>query len=244
MRYFLSFLVSLLSMSLWAEQFALPLSSQQIILGLAEDWNSSEVKLQCFNRTETGWEKVGTVWPGRLGQLGLAWGRGLHPDNLAGPVKRESDNRAPCGVFALGDAYGYEKEVPHHPNLLYHPIDERDLWVDDPTSHYYNQHLRLKEKRPLTDWENKQQMRLNDEAHSLKLFIAHNAPPNPQPGAGSSIFFHIWRENGQKASAGCTTMPKEKLSELIQWINPQQKPLFVLLPQPVYKTVKSQWQLP
>ena len=244
MHFFTSILACFLSIGASADHFVIPASSQQIILGLAENWNSSKVQLQCFSRTKAGWEKTGSAWPGRLGKAGLAWGRGLHPSNLPGPIKKELDNRAPCGVFELGNAYGYEKETPHHPNLRYIPIDERDLWVDDSTSRYYNQHLRLKEKRPLTAWENKQQMRLNDEAHSLKLFIAHNASPHIQPGAGSSIFFHIWRENGQKPSAGCTTMPREKLSALIQWVNPMKKPLFVLLPQSVYKTVKNEWQLP
>lgn len=242
MRYLFSLLISLTSLR--ADPFVIPSSSQQIILGLADNWNSSKVQLQRFNKTETGWQKIGSPWPGRLGKAGLAWGRGLHPSNLPGPIKKESDNRAPCGVFKLGNAYGYATTMPHHPNLRYIPIDERDLWVDDPSSSYYNQHLRLREKRPLTVWENKQQMRLNDEAHSLKLFIAHNAAPHALPGLGSSIFFHIWREDGRKASAGCTTISRERLSELIQWVDPLRQPLFVLLPRPIYEKVKSEWKLP
>ncbi|MBX7157253.1 MAG: L,D-transpeptidase family protein [Verrucomicrobiae bacterium] len=244
MRYFIIFFISFLSINSWADNFVIPLASQQIILGLADDWNSSYVKLYRFEKNDSSWQMVGTPWQGRLGKSGLAWGRGLHPENLPGLIKREMDNRAPCGVFELGDAYGYARTVPHNPNLRYIPIDERDLWIDDPTSPYYNKHVRLKEKRPLTAWENKQQMRMNDDAHSLKLFIAHNANLNIKPGFGSAIFFHIWRENGNKPTSGCTTMSREKLSELIQWVNPGLKPLFVLLPRPVYENVKTNWALP
>ena len=49
-------------------------------------------------------------------------------------------------------------------------------------------------------------MKQGDDAHALKLFIAHNAPPNAVPNAGSSIFFHIWRRDGAASTAGCTTM--------------------------------------
>lgn len=64
------------------------------------------------------------------------------------------------------------------------------MWVDDPASPLYNQHFVLKHD-PVTPWEFKQQMKLNDYAHSLKLFIRHNAADGrqkPVPGAGSSIF--------------------------------------------------------
>lgn len=244
MRYFIIIFISLLSTTVWADHFAIPVTSQQIILGLADDWNSSYVKLYRFEKNDASWQMVGAPWQGRLGKSGLAWGRGLHPENLPGPIKQELDNRAPSGVFELGHAYGYARTIAHHPNLRYTPIDERDLWVDDPASPHYNQHIRIREKRPLTAWENKQQMRLNDEAHSLKLFIAHNANANIKPGYGSSIFFHIWRENGNKPSAGCTTMPKEKLEELIQWVNPGLQPLFILLPRAFYENVKTNWALP
>lgn len=78
------------------------------------------------------------------------------------------------------------------------------MWVDDPASPLYNQHFVLKHD-PVTPWEFKQQMKLNDYAHSLKLFIRHNAASGrekPVPGAGSSIFFHIWRRVGELPRRG------------------------------------------
>lgn len=223
----------------------IPVDSRQVILGLSDSWESTHVELSLWRREPSGpWSRVGTPWKGRLGKDGLGWGIGLHPPGLPGPIKTEKDARAPGGIFELGDAYGYATSVPTHPNLRYHTVGPRDLWVDDPTSKYYNQHIRLAHPAPRTEWERKQQMRLNDHAHSLKLFIKHNAPPDAKAGMGSAIFFHIWRDNGRRYSAGCTTMPEDRLRQLLTQIDPAQHPLFVLLPKPAYQQLRGPWHLP
>jgi L,D-peptidoglycan transpeptidase YkuD (ErfK/YbiS/YcfS/YnhG family) len=228
--------------------FRIPAETTQLLLGLAEDWNSSHATLQRFERAANGpWKPAGAPWPARLGADGLAWGRGLHPEAVTrdgNPVKQEGDDRSPAGVFALGKAYGYAPDVTRRPGQPYCQVGEQDLWVEDVTSPYYNQHLRLNHPRPENAWEKKQQMRLNDPAHSLKLFIAHNAGSQTQPGAGSSIFFHIWRKEGAKPSSGCTVMAESRLRDLIAWVEPDQHPLFVLLPRPVYVQMTNPWNLP
>ena len=224
--------------------FVIPSSCQQIVLGLADNWNSSSASLQCFERTNEEWLPVGQPWPVRLGKNGLAWGRGLHPADLDGPEKKEGDGRAPCGVFAVGEAYGYDLEIQKHANLVYYQVTEQDLWVEDTASPDYNRHLRLPGRGPRNDWERKQQMRMNDPAHKLKLFIAHNAGPGAVPRAGSAIFFHIWREDGNKTSTGCTVMEEKKLRELVAWVDPTAKPLYVLLPKTAYKELVTAWKLP
>ena len=87
-------------------------------------------------------------------------------------------------------------------------------------------------------------MRQNDPAHSLKLFIAHNAPPKVVKGGGSSIFFHIWRDGGNRPTAGCTVMTEKNLRKLIAEVDPDQRPVFVLLPKAEYAKVRKAWGLP
>jgi L,D-peptidoglycan transpeptidase YkuD (ErfK/YbiS/YcfS/YnhG family) len=87
-------------------------------------------------------------------------------------------------------------------------------------------------------------MKQSDPAHALKLFIAHNAPPNAVPNAGSSIFFHIWRSGGSRATAGCTSMDEVKLRALIARIDPSRHPLYILLPQAEYEKNRAAWKLP
>ncbi|MEM9017008.1 MAG: hypothetical protein AAGC68_08335, partial [Verrucomicrobiota bacterium] len=87
------------------------------------------------------------------------------------------------------------------------------------------------------------QMEQEDYAHSLKLFIRHNAPPNVVPGAGSAIFFHVWRSK-PKPTEGCTTMSREHLEKLIAKIKPLKGPVYVLLPKAEYDKHSEDWGFP
>ena len=229
-----------------------PSNTRQVIIGIAPSWNSSHVTLSVFERptTASAWQISGTGWRGRLGRKGLAWGLGVHSSTAAQTssnklTKKEGDGRAPAGIFRIGGAYGYAPAIQKKSNLPYRQITTRDLWVEDSKSPSYNRHLILKQQ-PKSAWEKKAQMRQGDYAHSLKLFIAHNAPTSKQakPYAGSSIFFHIWRGGGSKPTAGCTTMSPTNLQKLIAKIDPAKNPVYVLLTQSEYQRLRAAWKLP
>lgn len=226
-----------------AAAFQLPAASGQCLVGKASGWNSSEVTLTLYERAGKGWKPVAAPWKGRLGKNGLVWGKGMSPSPAGVAIKKEGDNRSPAGVFAIGGAWGYEKSIQKHPKLPYRQVTPRDLWVEDPASPQYNRNVIL-DHDPATPWEKKQQMKQDDAAHSLKLFIAHNAPPAVTPGDGSSIFFHIWRRGGAAPTAGCTTMEKTKLQWLIAKIDPTKRPVYVLLPEGEYAKYRDEWKLP
>ncbi len=224
-----------------------PRNCSQVIVGVASSWNSSHVSLTVYQKNGRTWQRVGSPWKGRLGRNGLAWGRGIHPKirSEARP-KVEGDGRAPAGIFKLGGAYGYAATIKRHPKLPYRKITTRDLWIEDRTSPHYNRHLIL-DHTPKATWEKKGQMRQNDHAHSLKLYIGHNDSilgGKPVPGYGSAIFFHIWRGGGSKPTAGCTTMHETKLKQLIATIDPTKNPVYVLLPQAEYSQLRKSWKLP
>ncbi|MGC4017608.1 MAG: L,D-transpeptidase family protein [Luteolibacter sp.] len=227
-----------------ASAFQIPASSTQCVVGTAKDWNTSYVTLALWQRDGSGpWKQVGATWSGRLGRDGLVWGRGMSPAPSGARLKNEGDWRAPAGVFSIGGAWGNDASIKKKPALFYHQVTSRDLWVEDPTSKDYNKNVTLNHE-PTTAWEKKQQMKQDDPAHRLKLFIAHNAPPRVVPGAGSSIFFHIWRADGAKPTAGCTTMPEEKLRWMISNIDPARNPVYVLLPAAEYQAKRADWKLP
>lgn len=239
MKIFLTLFLALLPLS----GFELSKNTSQAIVGIASDWDSSHVTLYLYQKDANGsWSRTSEPWKGRLGSNGLAWGRGLNPVPAGATFKREGDRRAPAGVFSLGGAWGYDATTKHHPNLSFTQITSRDLWVEDVNSKSYNRHIRL-DREPSSTWEKKQQMRQGDSAHALKLFINHNAPQTV-PGAGSSIFFHIWRDGGEKATFGCTTMPESQLKTLIQWVDPTRHPIYILLPQKEYTAKRLEWKLP
>ena len=226
-----------------AGAFQLPARSSQLLVGVSDGWNDSTVTLRFYEKSGGKWQPSSEPWKARLGKNGLRWGKGLHPAPAGAATKKEGDGRSPAGVFAIGGAWGYDTSIRKHPDLYYRQVTTRDLWVEDPASPHYNRHLVLGHE-PATAWEKKQQMKQNDFPHSLKLFIAHNAPPKVIPNEGSSIFFHIWRRDGAAATAGCTTMEKPKLEWLISKIDPNRHPLYVLLPKAEYNKLRGPWKLP
>ena len=223
--------------------FALPKGTLQAVVGVTDAWDSSTLTVSLYQKEGRLWNRVAGPWTGRLGKKGLAWGRGLHPVPPGVTTKREGDWRSPAGVFYIGGAWGYAKKIQKHPKLPYRRVTNRDLWIEDPASKYYNQHLIL-DHDPVAAWEKKAQMNQNDYPHSLKLFIAHNAPPKPVPGAGSSIFFHIWRGGGSKPTSGCTTLPEPALRQLVAHLDPTAQPVYVLLPKAEYDKNRRTWKLP
>jgi L,D-peptidoglycan transpeptidase YkuD (ErfK/YbiS/YcfS/YnhG family) len=243
MSRFLAAVVAFISSSSWVPAFEIPSESRQCLVGLASDWNSSRATLRLYEKSRGQWKPVGEPWSARLGKNGLVWGLGIHPVPVGASIKSEGDSRTPAGVFRIGGAWGYSAGIARHRDMPYRQVTSRDLWVEDPGSPEYNRHIQL-EREPSTPWEKEQQMKQNDHAHSLKLFIAHNAGPQIRPGAGSAIFFHIWRGDGSKATSGCTTMSETNLKTLIASLDPAKKPVYVILPEADYASLKEDWKLP
>lgn len=234
---------AILCTGLFAKDFQLPSDSSQCVVGISEGWNHSHVSLTFFEKEKGAWVQKKAQWAGRLGSKGLVWGRGIHINPPGAILKKEGDGRSPAGVFALGGVWGYHSSVKKHPKTFYHRVTSRDLWVEDGDSPHYNRFLQLKHE-PKLEWEKKAQMIQGDYAHSLKMFIAHNAPPKVTAQGGSSIFFHIWRKGGAAATAGCTTMAEIHLRDIIARVDPSRHPLYVLLPRQEYNRLKPLWKLP
>lgn len=226
-----------------AAAFELPADSTQCLVGVADTWDSSAATLRFYQKSGGRWVPEGEAWKARLGKNGLAWGRGIHDSPPGAALKQEHDWRSPAGVFTIGGVWGYETSIRKNPRLFYRKVTPRDLWIEDPTSPQYNRNVIL-DHDPASAWEKKQQMKQADPAHALKLFIAHNAPPHVVPDAGSSIFFHIWRDDGGRATAGCTSMAETKLRTFIARLDPARHPLYVLLPKAEYEKYRSEWKLP
>lgn len=224
---------------------AVPRDCTQAIIGIAEGWNDSHVTLSVVEKNESGrWVRVLGPFRGRLGRAGLVWGLGLHSNPWFATTKAEGDGRSPAGVFELGGLWVTNKKpVQCDARIPYIQVGPADLWVSDPAyPHLYNRHVRLNHPAR-TAWEKKEQMRQNDHAHSIKLLICHNTD-KPQVGAGSSIFFHIWRRNGAAPTAGCTAMDEANLRSIIARLNPARHPVYILLPRQEYTSRRKSWLLP
>ena len=228
---------------------AVPTNCTQAIIGIADGWNSSQVTLSVVEKNSKGeWVRVLGPYQGRLGRNGLIWGLGLHSNARGASIKKEGDGRSPAGVFDVGGLWVTHKTpVKHHSSIPYVKVGPNDLWITNTNdARYYNRHVRL-DHPAKTEWELKEQMRQTDYPHSIKMLICHNTPERKggvQVGRGSSIFFHIWRNEGKSPTAGCTSMEEKNLRTIIARLNPQRHPVYILLPRAEYAALRKSWRLP
>jgi D-alanyl-D-alanine dipeptidase len=84
-------------------------------------------------------------------------------------------------------------------------------------------------------------MMRTDDLYKWGIVVAHN--PAAQPGAGSCIFLHIWK-NSSAPTAGCTAMAEEDLVKLLRWLDPTARPILVQMPAANYQRFQSRLGLP
>ena len=216
----------------------------QIVLVTAEDWNTTQARLRRFERSGPNgpWRPVGHDVPVSLGRNGLAWGRGLHGEQLsAAPVKKEGDGRAPAGVFSLPRAFvGPAESLGASPKLPVHQVTTQTVCVDTVASKHYNQMFEA--NTVAKDWDSEEQMLRPDGLYRYGLFVDHNAP-NAQPGAGSCIFLHLWRGPGAP-TAGCTAMAEPDMLAVLRWLDAAKHPVLAQLPREELARLAPVWGAP
>ncbi len=214
----------------------------QLLVGIAPSWNSPRGTLQRFERNAGGsWKPVDQPVPVLYGKSGLAWGTGVAGQDEPGLRKKERDGRAPAGIFRIGKVYTYDAQLPPGSDYPFRQVTEGDLWSDDPRSPNYNRHVVIDPKNPPDNYSH-EKMRSADFAYHWLIEIRHNSDP-PVPGAGSAIFFHT-RRGVDRPTAGCTTMARENLIRVVQWLRAPRHPCYVLLPASEYAAKATAWGLP
>lgn len=219
--------------------------SRQCLVVVSRDWKAKTALLRAYERknSRSEWQIHGPAIPVVLGKTGLAWGHGLvQPDGgILPPMKREGDNKAPAGVFRLGPAFGYAPaRRARWVKLRYLPLTKQIEGIDDPRSRYYNQLVdRSKVRR--VDWRSSEQMLREDDLYKWGVLVRHNTPA--QPGAGSCIFLHIWKD-ATTLTSGCTAMSEQNLRSLLRWLDPAARPVLVQMPRQNYDSWRTRLKLP
>jgi len=218
--------------------------SRQLVLVVAESFGDSQARLRRFERGGNGrWRPVGNDVAVTLGKNGLAWGRGLSGEPPAGgPVKIEGDGRSPAGVFPFGTAFAYQPEnmwVP--PKVPVHRVTAQTVCVETINSASYN---RIVDENTVAvkDWSSPDRMLRPDGLYRFGLMVDYNVP-DTRPGAGSCIFFHLWRRPGAP-TVGCTAMNEPAMLAVLAWIDASKKPVLVQLPRPELKRLAVAWGAP
>ena len=219
-------------------------SPRQLLVVVSESWSDQRAKLYRFEQKDGGWKQVDGSFAVVVGEKGMGWGGGAAGKQASFPEKREGDGKAPAGLFPLVMALGYDAKAPSGSSFPYQQIEDATRCVDDPDSPFYNQLVEESDfDTPSAEpWKSSERMKLKVNLYKKLVLVDYNRQ-NPQPGAGSCIFIHLWRSPA-KGTSGCTAMAEKDLDELLRWLKKEENPVLVQLPKPVYEQFWKELRLP
>ncbi len=194
------------------------LLSSQILLVVSDNFDTSKAKLSAYQNGTTVYKNIDV----NLGKNGLGWGLGTQeiPHKGYEPLKMEGDKKAPAGIFQLGTAFGYQKQLELKLPYLY--ADEKLLCVDDAASNYYNQFVNF--QNGIQSFEH---MKREDQQYKYGLTVLHNQ--QQLKNRGSCIFLHIEKEENHP-TAGCTSMKEKDLLKILKWLDGSEHPILIQVP--------------
>jgi hypothetical protein len=201
-------------------------SSQQIVLVVANDMNSSHAQMECYEDSK----KVFGTTPVNLGFNGLGWGIGLmkiRDKNSSKIIKKEGDKRAPAGIFSLREAFGYSHI--YDTKIPYLVADKALICVDDVNSPYYNKIIEAK-----GDEKSFEHIKRDDNLYKYGIVVGHNL--QAKKGYGSCIFLHIQRDDASP-TVGCTSMKEKKIKKILLWLDKDKNPILIQIPKKSAKKV-------
>jgi L,D-peptidoglycan transpeptidase YkuD (ErfK/YbiS/YcfS/YnhG family) len=208
---------------------------QQIVLVTAPDFNSSKAQMQLYEANDSTFYAVGDPIAVNLGRSGLGWDNSPLPFavNENDPQKHEGDGRAPSGIFELKKIFTSEALL--QTSIPYIRTTPNLICVDDTASPFYNQLVLVDDKVTTKSFE---WMQRDDGLYKFGILIDNN--PNNTPGRGSCVFIHIER-GANSPTSGCTSMGKEDLQTLIEWLKPDANPLLIQIPKEYCSKVVKQY---
>ena len=207
--------------------------SRQVVVVTTRSWTTSHARLQTWKLTSSGeWTRVVDPIPARVGWNG---------------VRREANRKqntgtTPAGTFGLLRGFGLAK--PAGVDLPYRRVDRNDWWPYDPADpKTYNvfQPRRVKHARWRTDWS--ERLKSYGAQYRYAVVLDYNLPSEvtwrngqrvarntADTSAGGGIFLHV---SGSGATAGCVSIARDQMRQVLKWLDPAKDPVIVIGPRDV-----------
>jgi L,D-peptidoglycan transpeptidase YkuD (ErfK/YbiS/YcfS/YnhG family) len=151
------------------------------------------------------YQRMEGAWTRRFETRGFFGRNGVTSD------KREGDGATPAGVYKFGIAFGVA--VDPGATLEYVRVSDRDVWVDDPDSAYYNEWA--DKNSPDADWKSAEPLAKYTKAYKYAASIDYNTNPTV-PGKGSAIFLHC---STDRPTEGCVSVPEPAMVFFLVFID-------------------------
>jgi L,D-peptidoglycan transpeptidase YkuD (ErfK/YbiS/YcfS/YnhG family) len=204
--------------------------SRQVVVVTSSGWQSSHARLQTWRRTPGGdWVQVMAPVPARVGWNGMR----MAADRL------QSTGTTPAGTFALLRGFGLAE--PPGVELPYRRVDANDWWPYDPSDpKTYNvlQPWRPRHAQWRTDWA--ERLASYRKQYRFAVVLDYNLPgevrwrnsqrialDTADTSAGGGIFLHV---NGKDATAGCISISRARMRQVLTWLDPDLDPVIVVGP--------------
>jgi L,D-peptidoglycan transpeptidase YkuD (ErfK/YbiS/YcfS/YnhG family) len=188
----------------------LPASSTQVVIVHAVNFSTTYATIETFQKSGGAWRAVFPPMSGRIGSNGFT------------DTPAEGRSATPTGVYSFGRTfYGNSPNPGLH--YAYHHLVIGDYWDENPASPTYNTFVHGSDPGGASEalWE-------SPVAYSYFAFITYNVAA--VPGKGSAIFLH---QSDGEATAGCVSLPRGDLVEVLTWLNPSANPRIVMAPDSV-----------
>jgi len=200
-------------------------NSSQLLLVLADDYNSTTANLERYEKRKELWHKAGKSLQVYVGRNGMAPAKGLCKiAHKKLNEKQEGDGKSPSGIFNLTSSFGKNLDVNFKTD--YFQVKKTLHCIDDVNSKFYN--MIIEESKGYGSHE---VMLRDDGLYDLGAVVEYNTDPTV-PKAGSCIFLHI---SANRPTAGCTSIEKENLEELLQWLDKKKNPILIQMPISTYR---------
>ena len=195
---------------------------RQLLLASADSMDSHHGNLRLFERQKGVFRPVSESFSCVFGKNGLAFPPGKSGEETPGRTKEEGDMRTPLGMYWLGTSFGRSGRFPSESKMPFLELHAQVLAVDDPSSIYYNRIVDIGILKDEKDWKSAEVMDRKDGLYDLGVLIHYNTI-NPQPGRGSCIFLHIWRDE-EHGTAACVACSASNMKALLRKLDPRLNP--------------------
>jgi L,D-peptidoglycan transpeptidase YkuD (ErfK/YbiS/YcfS/YnhG family) len=188
-------------------------SASQVITVVADASGSTEAQLQAWQRSSSGWTRVGSPVQAWLGSAGMS------------TQASETSTATPIGSFTLTQAFG------HDPNpgtkLPYRQTTPADWWISQ-AGPLYNTEQHCAGTCPFTQGSPNEHLYYEMPYYTYAVVIdynTHNSATGVVPGAGSAFFLHV--TVGQPTQ-GCVSIAESSLISILRWLQPADHPRILI----------------
>lgn len=185
----------------------IPADCQQAVIVIIDHQNVISAMLFVAEKIRNTWRTALQRVPAVIGKKGFG-------------KEREGDLKAPAGLYHISRAFGWGYTL-NEPKLPWELIDENDVWIDDPTSVYYNQQIHA-EDSPCQFGKSFERLMIPQYKYSIVFdYNQENIPEK-----GSAIFLHVWK-NANIGTAGCTAVSEAAMFHLLHWLDATKHPIII-----------------